>query len=900
MVGREFERSGGVVRWASSEVPRLRRLVAPGLLGLFGFFLGAASASSETGADAWLRYERITDPAARAQYATLPGTVIALGDSMVFRSARDELVRGVGSMLDRRLVILAPPAVFGGGGAGAAGASKGAIDVDAIVLGTIEQVRRALPRATVPDLDRPDGFWLGDLRPAPAGAPPYQQLIVAGGSDRGVLYGTFALLRRIALGEPIAHLDDRQEPAAPLRWVNEWNNLDGTIERGYAGPSIFFEHDRVRDDLSRVAAYARLLASVGVNACAVNNVNANPLVITRGFIPDLVRLAAQFRPWGVQLAVAVDFSSPTRIGGLETFDPVDPRVAAFWKRTVDDIYAAIPDFAGFVLKADSEGRLGPSAYGRTHADAANVIARALAPHRGVLFYRGFVYDHHMDWRNPTNDRARAADDNFRPLDGRFDDNVVLQIKHGPIDFQVREPASPLFGTLRATNQAIEVQITQEYTGQQRHVCFLVPMWRETLDFDLQVKGAGTPVKALVSGATFARPLGGFVGVSNVGRDANWLGHDLAMANLYGFGRLAWNPDLSSERIAGEWTRMTFGPHPGVVSTIVGILLESWPAYERYTGPLGAGTLTDIINVHYGPGIESSERNGWGQWHRADERGIGMDRTVRTGTGYIGQYSPPVAAMYESIERCPDELLLFMHHVPYTHRLKSGKTVIQHIYDAHEEGAAEAASFVTRWRQLEGLIDRERYAAVLAGLEYQAGHAVVWLDAVNTWFLRTSGIADENGRAGHFPGRVEAESMTLDGYTVEPVTPWETASSGRAIVCATSRTCTATHTFAGDPGDYDLIVQYFDESDGASTFRLLISHPSGADRARSLATRPASAREIERWRADADLPSPEPNGHTSTRRVVHHVPLTRGDVIRIEGTPDGGERAVIDYVEIKKP
>jgi len=886
-----------MIRRAPSRAVWLGRLVLLVLPGLLGFFLGAASASAETGADAWLRYERITDPAARAQYATLPGAVVMLGDSIVFRSAHDELVRGVGSMLDRRLVSSGAPDILG---AGAPGARKSAIDVDAIVLGTSDQVRRAFPTAVVPDLDRPDSFWLGDLPAAAGAAPLHRQLIVAGASDRGVLYGTFALLRRIALGEPIAHLDDRQEPAAPLRWVNEWNNLDGTIERGYAGPSIFFEHDRVRDDLSRVAAYARLLASVGVNACAVNNVNANPTVITRGFIPDLVRLAAQFRPWGVQLAVAVDFSSPTAIGGLETFDPVDPRVAAFWKRTVDDIYAAIPDFAGLVLKADSEGRLGPSAYGRTHADAANVIARALAPHRGVLFYRGFVYDHHMDWRNPRNDRARAADDNFRPLDGRFDDNVVLQIKHGPIDFQVREPASPLFGTLKATNQAIELQITQEYTGQQRHVCFLVPMWKETLDFDLQVKGAGTPVKALVSGATFARPLGGFVGVSNVGRDANWLGYDLAMANLYGFGRLAWNPDLSSERIAGEWTAMTFGHHPRVVSTIVGILLESWPAYERYTGPLGAGTLTDIINVHYGPAVESSERNGWGQWHRADERGIGMDRTVATGTGFIGQYSPPVAAMYESIDRCPDELLLFMHHVPYSHRLKSGKTVIQHIYDAHEEGAAEAASFVARWHGLEGLIDRERYAAVLTRLEYQAGHAVVWRDAVNTWFLRTSGIADENGRAGHFPGRVEAESMTLDGYTVAPVTPWETASGGRAIVCATLRTCAATHTFAGDPGDYDLIVQYFDERDGTSAFRLVILHPSVADHARDPALHAASGREIDRWRADADLPSPEPNGHTSTRRIVHHVPLSRGDVIRIEGTPDGAERAIIDYLEIKKP
>ena len=283
-----------------------------------------------------------------------------------------------------------------------------------------------------------------------------------------------------------------------------------------------------------------------------------------------------------------------------------------------------------MLKADSEGRLGPSAYNRTHADAANVIARPLAAHGGVLFYRGFVYNNKMDWRDLKNDRARAAVDNFKALDGSFDANVILQIKHGPIDFQVREPASPLFGTLRQTNQAIELQITQEYLGQQRHLVYLPPMWKQVLDFDMQVNGPGTPVKDLVAGKTFNRPLGGFVGVSNVGRDRNWLGHHLAMSNLYGFGRLAWNPDLTSEAIADEWTKLTFGSDPKVVSTITSLLSDSWPAYENYSGNLGIGTLTDILGVHFGPGVESSERNGWGQWHRADDKGVGMDRTVADG------------------------------------------------------------------------------------------------------------------------------------------------------------------------------------------------------------------------------------------------------------------------------
>jgi alpha-glucuronidase len=806
--------------------------------------LSVGRLDAETGAAGWLRYERIGDPAIRARYDRLAGPITTLGDSPVLLAARDEFVRGVQSMLDRRLAV-------------AAGTGE-----PRIVFGTVDGMRRALPRALLPDLREANAFWIGAIG---------QTIFVAGRDDRGVLYGTFALLRRIAMHEPIEGLSDHQEPAAPVRWTNEWNNIDGSIERGYAGPSIFFERDDVAADLTRAGEYARLLASVGVNGCAVNNVNANPRAIAHDFVPKLARLADAFRPWGVSLAVSIDFSSPMKIGGLDTFDPLDPRVAAFWKDRVEEIYRAIPDFGGFVLKADSEGRLGPSAYGRTHADAANVVARALAPHHGIIFYRGFVYDHLMDWRDVRNDRARAAVDNFKALDGSFDGNVVLQIKNGPIDFQVREPASPLFGTLQRTNQAIELQITQEYLGQQRHVVFLAPMWKEVLDFDMHTSSRSTRVKTLVRG---------YVGVSNVGRSANWLGHDLAMANLYAFGRLAWSPDVSSLRIADEWTTLTFGAEPRVVETVGGILLDSWRTYERYTGSLGIGTLTDIIRAHYGPGIESSERNGWGQWHRADGGGVGMDRTSATGTGFVAQYPPAVAAMYESIDTTPDELLLFMHHVPYTHVLKSGKTVIQHIYDDHYQGADEAAGFVERWRTLDGLIDRERYGAVLAKLEYQAGHAIVWRDAVNNWFRWISGIPDARGRVGRFPNRTEAEAMQLDRYGIEAVTPWETASGGQAVRCPAAATCAATMRFAGAAGTYDVVVQYFDENDGASAFMLSVA-----------------GRTVDRWVADSDLPSNVPNGHTSTRRVVRRVSLAAGDSIRIEARPDRDEGAVVDYVEV---
>jgi alpha-glucuronidase len=549
----------------------------------------------------------------------------------------------------------------------------------------------------------------------------------------------------MARGESLDTIDEVQQPYAAIRWVNQWDNLNGRIERGYGGASIFFADGKVRDDLSRAGEYARLLASIGINGCTVNNVNADLGILDDAMIAHISRIADLFRPWGVQLSLSVDLSSPKVVGGLDTFDPLDPRVAEWWRKKVDEIYRKIPDFGGFVVKADSEGRLGPSSYGRTHADAANVIARALKPHSGVVFYRAFVYNHHLDWHDLKNDRAKAAYDNFHPLDGAFDDNAIVQIKNGPIDFQVREPVSPLFGGLQRSNEAIELQITQEYTGQQKHLCFLVPMWKEVLDFDMHLDAQTTPVKDIVAGRAFHRPAGGFVGVANVGMDATWMGSPLAMANLYGFGRLAWSPSLSAETIVDEWTRLTFGGDPLVVQTINTMQLASWHVYESYTGPLGAGTLTNITGNHYDPAPESSEENGWGQWHRADHAGIGMDRTAATGTGYVGQYPPAVQKLYESAADCPDTLLLFFHHVPYPHVLHSGKTVIQHIYDSHYEGAERAADFVSQWEALQGHIDEERYRDILARLRYQAGEAVVWRDAIGNWIYRLSGIPDAKGR-----------------------------------------------------------------------------------------------------------------------------------------------------------
>ena len=818
-------------------------------------------ARADNGANAWLRYARL-QPSMAAGYKSLPDEVIVLGNSPVLMSAQNELIRGIGGMLGKRVRVVRTRKVKRG----------------ALILGTVSQLSGFFLNFIHPSDLGTDGFWIARTR---FGAT--DSIVVGGSSERGVLYGVFALLRKIAEGESFESIEDVQRAFVSLRWVNQWDNLNGTIERGYGGRSIFFDNGAVRADLSRVSEYGRLLASVGINACAINNVNADPRVVTDDFLPQLARIAGAFRPWGVRLALSVNLGSPQLIGGLDTYDPLDPRVIAWWRAKVDQIYRLIPDFAGFVVKADSEGIPGPSSYGRSPVDAANVIARALKPHGGVLFYRAFVYNHHLDWSDPKADRARAAYDIFHPLDGHFDDNVIVQIKYGPIDFQVREPAQPLFAGLHKTNEAIELQVTQEYTGQQRHLCFLAPMWKEILDFDMHANGTSstTPVKDLVAGRVFHQPLGGFAGVANVGLDVDWMGNPMALANLYAFGRLAWNPNLSAAQIIDEWTRLTFGNDPIAVKTISEMQLSSWRTYEDYTGPLGLGTLTHILGSHYGPDPESSERNGWGQWLRADHDGVGMDRTIATGTGFIGQYPPAVQSAYESLADCPEHLLLFFHHVPYTYKLHSGETLIQYIYDSHYAGAERAAQYVKDWGSLQGHVDRDRYQDILAHFEYQAGHAIVWRDAICDWFYRMSDIPDAKRRVGHHPNRVEAESMKLDGYVVTDVTPWETASSGKAILCPEPRNaCSASVEFTRPAGQYDLDVEYFDQDKSQSHFRIFVNN-----------------KQIDEWIANGDYPSNKPDGDTSTRRRIRDVMLRSGDVIRIEGIPDAGERAPLDYVRI---
>jgi alpha-glucuronidase len=816
---------------------------------------------AENGRDGWLRYEHVDAKVAAEHYAQFPAVVVTLKESEILASARDELVRGVRRMLGHTLRV-----------------DTKLPKESAIVIATFEEAKKAFPMLdSLPKLAE-DGYWLKSI---PADGQTY--LLITAPNERGILYGAFALLRKMALAQPIANLNERQSPAAPLRMISHWDQLDGSVSRTNGRESIFWDDDYATKDLDRVRDYARLLASVGVNAISLNDPNAGPRLVKPSGRQELAKLDAVLRPWGLRLYIALNSTSPPTTSRGSDAD--SSRRA--WDTQVAAIYNDLPNFGGFVIDADWAGGESADDPQTARANAINTIAAAVKPHNGIVICRTCVCGQPLDRDDrqsnvADHDPAKVAQELFQPLDGRLDDNVMLQIKHGPMDFQVREPPSPLLGALEKTNISIEFQVTQRHLGQQRHLCFLVPMWKQALEFNMQaIEKKETRVNDLVAGKTFDRPLGGFVAVSNAGRADDWLDHDLAMANLYGFGRLAWDPTQTGKPIAEEWTRLTFGHDPLVVGTLVDMLLKSWRIYESYTGPLGAGTLTDVANGHFGPGIASTSTSGWTPWHSAGATGIGKDRTSASGSGFTAQYRPAVAKRFETLETCPDELLLFMHHVPYTHTLKSGKTIIQHIYDSHYEGASDAARFAQQWESLKGKVDDERHKAVRKRLVFQAGHAQVWRDAVCNWFLDKSGIADSEGRVGNYPNRFEAESMQAEGYEAQAVSPWETASGGQCAVCVSSDgKGSIVLKYEGKAGWFNLRVRYFDESDGKSQFKLLVA-----------------GQGIDDWKADDKLPDNKPNGNTSTRHETRRVALRPGDEIRIEAVADAGERAAIDYLEI---
>ncbi|EGS23032.1 alpha-glucuronidase-like protein [Thermochaetoides thermophila DSM 1495] len=834
----------------------------------------AGLAAAEDGLNAWLRYARIQG--AKGFHNKLPSAIVTLNatEGSPVYTAGKELVQGLDGIFGKQVKHLD-------------GSSRQKQPATVAIVATVNAYVDANPAAAkrIPQL-ADDGFYL-DVSNG--------NVLILGQNERGALYGAFHYLNLLAQGK-VSNYKITSNPDAPIRWVNQWDNMQdggthGSVERGYGGKSIFFWDGKVRDDLTRVRLYARLLASIGINAVVVNNVNADPNLLKPENMDGLARIANEMRPYGVQLGLALNFASPQTLGGLDTFDPFEQKVVDWWQNIADELYKRIPDMAGYLVKANSEGQPGPMTYNRTLADGANMFARTVKKYGGVVLFRAFVYNHQTlnqdkDWKA---DRANAAVQYFDGLDEKFEDNVVIQIKYGPIDFQVREPVSPLFSHLRKTATAIELQITQEYLGQQAHLVYLAPMWKEILDFDFRVDGKRSVVTDILNGKRFNRKLGGYAGVANVGTNTTWLGSHLAMSNLYAFGKLAWNPSQTPVSILQEWIKLTFSDDPKVLDVITKMSMASWPAYENYSGNLGIQTLTDILNGHYGPNPASQDGNPWGQWTRADADSIGMDRTVWNGTGFAGQYPPEVAAKYEKPETTPDNLLLWFHHVPYTYRLKSGKTVIQHFYDAHYEGSATAQTFPKLWESLKGRrgIDQERYEHVLFRLVYQAGHSLVWRDSINNFYFNKSGIPDAKGRVGNYRYRIEAEKMDLKGYRPYDVHPFESASGTKCIVTETNSTVGVASTVLSNikTGRYDVAVNYYDLAIGNSTWELFIDN-----------------QRVGKWKGDLEYtlgkaPTLYIDGQTATRITFKGVKVKKGSVLKIVGTPDGQEPAPVDYVSI---
>lgn len=556
-----------------------------------------------------------------------------------------------------------------------------------------------------------------------------QKITISAGSDVGLLYGSYCLLRLQQTEADLTTLNIEELPSYDIRILNHWDNLDGTIERGYAGYSLW-KWDELSNTLSpRYKEYARANASIGINGTVLNNVNASPNILKKDYLEKVKALADIFRPYGLKVYLSVNFSSPKVLEGLSDSDPLNPEVQKWWKAKAKEIYSLIPDFGGFLVKANSEGQPGPQDYGRTHADGANMLADVLKPYKGIVMWRAFVYNPSME------DRAKQAYQEFVPLDGQFRDNVIIQIKNGPIDFQPREPFNPLFGALRKTSAMVEFQITQEYLGFSNHLAYLAPLFKETLDSDTYSDGQGSTVAKITDGTLRPAKITAISAVANIGEDTNWCGHHFAQANWYAFGRLAWNHQLSSNQIADEWIRMTFSDNREFVEPVKNMMLNSRETIVDYMMPLGLHHIF-AENHHYGPEPWLSEagREDWTSvyYHKAGSIGLGFNRTT-TGSDAVSQYFTPLNNIYNDISTCPENLLMWFHHVPWNYKMNEGKTMWDALCYKYDSGVQQVREYQKVWDRMEQYIDYRRFEEVQSKLKIQARDAVWWRDACLLYF-----------------------------------------------------------------------------------------------------------------------------------------------------------------------
>ncbi|MEL1242078.1 alpha-glucuronidase family glycosyl hydrolase [Flavobacterium flavipallidum] len=680
----------------------------------------------------WLQYKKIQDNKIASNYQSKIYRIYPLGNSETIQAATKELQQGISGLLDRKIAL-----------------QQSTNTENMLILGNKSSLNEAILKNIKNEFDiiNEEGYIIKSIQ-----LKNKKHLLITGKTDIGVLYGVFNFLKLLQTNQSIENLAITDAPKINVRILNHWDNLNGTIERGYAGSSLWNWHKLPEFIDQRYIDYARANASIGINGTVLNNVNASALILTPQYLEKVEALANTFRPYGIKVYLTARFSAPIEIGGLKTADPYDTEVINWWEEKAKEIYLRIPDFGGFLVKANSEGQPGPQNYGRNHVDGANMLADAVAPFGGIVMWRAFVYSEH-----DVNDRAKQAYSEFVPYDGQFKKNVILQVKNGAIDFQPREPFHPMFGAMPKTPLMMEFQITQEYLGFSSHLVYLPKLFQETLESDTYQKGKGTTVVKIIDGSLNNHKITGIAGVANIGNDINWTGHPFAQANWYGFGRQAWNPYLDSETIAEDWLRMTFSNEENFIKPVKEMMLESREAIVNYMTPLGLHHIMDTGH-HYGPGpwVSTLSRPEWNPvyYHKADTKGIGFDRS-KTGSNATAQYAAELAKIFDNTASCPEKDLLWFHHLSWDYKLKNGETLWNGLALKYQEGVNQVEKMQTTWDQMKNYLDETRFKEVQMLLNIQRKEAKWWRDACLLYFQQFSGK--------ELPKGVEKPTQTLNYF-----------------------------------------------------------------------------------------------------------------------------------------